>query len=330
MHWLPAVIGGLVAMISPIAFRPLLRRLQIVDIPNERSSHEKPTLRGGGLSTAAGLVIGVVVAAAVMDADVDRDLILLIGAAGMSAGVLGFVEDVRGVSVQWRAAIQVTIGVAMAIVLVQLIDAPLLWIPIIGFAFVAYVNATNFMDGINGISGLHGFVVGTAFAALGTLNDSSSLLVSGTLLACVSAAFLPWNFSLGGMFLGDVGSYLLGGTIITMAAVAVLEGLPVLAVLSPLSIYLADTGATLVKRVRRGERWYAAHRSHVYQQLSSSGLSHLSSALTVALFTAINIALGLSTVIGLSPFIASGLMIAVAMLYLHLPRVLRQSLIGGH
>ena len=66
------------------------------------------------------------------------------------------------------------------------------------------------------------------------------------------------------MFLGDVGSDLPGASIAGMAVASFVAGVPLLASISPLWIYLCDTGFTLAARVSRGEKWYEAHRSHVY------------------------------------------------------------------
>ena len=90
------------------------------------------------------------------------------------------------------------------------------------------------------------------------------------------------------MFLGDVGSYSLGAALAVLAADAVLRGVPVEAVLGPLALYLADTAWTLQRRIRAGERWLQAHRTHVYQQWCDAGWSHqevtlLTGALTILL-----------------------------------------------
>jgi UDP-N-acetylmuramyl pentapeptide phosphotransferase/UDP-N-acetylglucosamine-1-phosphate transferase len=76
------------------------------------------------------------------------------------------------------------------------------------------------------------------------------------------------------VFLGDVGSYRRGAALAVLAACAVLDGIPVEAALAPLALYLTDTAWTLQRRIRAGERWFEAHRSHTYQQLCDLGWSH--------------------------------------------------------
>ncbi len=97
--------------------------------------------------------------------------------------------------------------------------------------------------------------------------------------------FLPWNLSRGSVFLGDVGSYLLGASVAALAVAGFLSGVYVEYVLSPILVYVADTGYYCCARINAGERWYASHREHVYQRLTDVGFSHLQSAGTVAACT---------------------------------------------
>ena len=75
-------------------------------------------------------------------------------------------------------------------------------------------------------------------------------------------------------FLGDSGSYFLGGWLAVLVVVGLRADLPAEAVVAPLVIYLADTGTTLIRRIRQGERWWEPHRSHAYQRLVIAGWSH--------------------------------------------------------
>ena len=145
-------------------------------------------------------------------------------------------------------------------------------------AIAAYINIANFMDGINGISSFHGILAGAAYAVAGVLAGQPWLTAGGAVLAMAFLGFLPWNLSRGSVFLGDVGSYLLGASVAALAVAGFLSGVYVEYVLSPILVYLADTGYTLLRRIKAGERWYASHREHVYQRLTDVGFSHLQSA----------------------------------------------------
>ncbi|WP_166786040.1 UDP-phosphate glycosyltransferase [Cryobacterium lyxosi] len=204
---------------------------------------------------------------------------VIVGVSVASA-VLGWIEDVRGVSIRVRAGAQICIGlIASSIVVGHAGVAP--WLVVVFTIGVAgYINVANFMDGVNGISALHGTVVGVTYAILGVVFELPWLAITGGIVALAFFGFLPWNLR-GRIFLGDVGSYLLGGSISITAVAALAHGVPFLAVIAPLIVYLADAGFTLVSRVIRGRRWSDAHRDHVYQRLTDSGISHFRVALLV-------------------------------------------------
>ena len=84
------------------------------------------------------------------------------------------------------------------------------------------------------------------------------------------------------VFLGDVGSYLLGALVAGSATVAFLAGAGFIVSVAPLLPYIADTTFTLARRAARGEPVMQAHRSHVYQRLTQSGWTHVQSGITVA------------------------------------------------
>lgn len=313
----------LVSLLAPTVLKPLLTHLGIIDVPNERSSHSRAVIRGLGLAPL--LALGAGYAVLMFDGGElqGAGTLIVIFAVTVVSGLLGWVEDAHGIRVAGRASMQFAIGLLGAGFVVGLAGTSWWLVPVFGLAIAGYINVANFMDGIDGISGLHGFVVGAFYAALGVAFGADWLALAGSIMAIAFAGFLPWNLLRGGMFLGDVGSYLLGGGIAIIAVTALAKGLPPLAVLGPLAVYLADAGATLVKRILRGERWFEAHRSHVYQRLTSFGLSHLKVSLIVATATALTSALGLLSLLHplFGSLISIGAIAAVLSVYLALPRL---------
>ncbi|MGI9017926.1 MAG: MraY family glycosyltransferase [Euzebya sp.] len=249
-----------------------LRRVRAMDHPNERSSHEVPTLRGGGLGP---IVACFIVTAIVPGLDASARIALLLVAGGF--GLLGAVEDLRGLSPAPRFVVQMLIAGLAAWVVHPLgnLGTWQVWaLAAAGLWLVAYVNAFNFMDGINGLSAAQVIAGGAGFAVMGAQADSRVLAVAGSLVAGAALGFAPFNFPKARVFLGDSGSYFFGGWLALLAVLALSAGLPVYAVVSPFLIYLADTGVTLARRVLRGEAWHQPHRSHVYQRLNQLGWSH--------------------------------------------------------
>ncbi|CAG7614204.1 putative undecaprenyl-phosphate N-acetylglucosaminyl 1-phosphate transferase [Leucobacter soli] len=343
------------SLLLPLVVRPILVRLGIMDIPNERSSHERPVLRGLGLAVliAMGVGGGLATLFAWIDAPDAHGwvFLLIVGAGSFAAGLLGLSEDLRGLSVPVRSILLLVIALSASVALILVARASfapgrlgaadfgwettplvsgmsilgLTLLVVYGVLFISsYINVANFMDGLNGISGLHGVVSGLAFAAAGAASGLDWLLIAGLLLAAGFLGFLPWNLTRPGAFLGDVGSYLLGGAVAITSFAALVAGVPILATIGPMVIYFGDVGVTLVKRVRAGRKWDEPHKEHVYQRLQQQGRTHLAASSITTAFTVAASLLGLASFL-VAPIwwlalLAGGL--ALVALYTRLPALL--------
>lgn len=257
--------------LSPVALQ-ILRRRDVWDLPSARSSHGRATLRGGGVAPVSGALIAAALSTP------------LIGSAGLGPvaaagfGLAGLLEDVRGVPILRRLTLQTVLAGVLAALVLPASEFNALWIGTLLLAvvwIVSYVNAFNFMDGINGISVAQAVVAGVTWSALGTAEDLPGVAAGGAIITGVAMGFAPFNVPRARMFLGDVGSYFFGAWLAMIALLGVRYGVAPEAMLAPLGLYLADTGATLVRRFRRGDSWYLPHREHVYQRLTARGWSHL-------------------------------------------------------
>jgi UDP-N-acetylmuramyl pentapeptide phosphotransferase/UDP-N-acetylglucosamine-1-phosphate transferase len=247
----------------------------IIDTPSERSSHTVPTPRGGGVAVVAAAFVGLMFYP--MTRIIAMSLVLF--------AAIGLVEDLRGLSIRVRLVLQGLAGIATGLALAQPAPTAAGTALVLGMAvwLVAYANAFNFMDGINGISAAHAVLGGITFTVLGILYSLPVLVTAGAVVAAAALTFFPWNAGRAYIFLGDVGSYGLGGMLGVLAIYGLLAGIPVEAVLGPFALYIADTGWTLARRAYAGEAWYRPHRTHAYQQLTNAGLSHQRvTAVTVA------------------------------------------------
>jgi UDP-N-acetylmuramyl pentapeptide phosphotransferase/UDP-N-acetylglucosamine-1-phosphate transferase len=229
-----------------------------------------PTPRGGGAPIAVGLVLAAVL--------IHGATALTFAAAVAAFGAIGFAEDLRGLPVRRRLLLQSAGGGGVAILLVSRTGLPpaaqLAAMAVLAVWIIGFVNAFNFMDGVNGISAAHAVLGGAAYAALGAWRQDAFLVAVGAAVAVGALAFLPWNAIRARVFLGDVGSYGLGAALAVLAACAVIHGIPVEAVLGPVALYLADTAWTLQRRIRSRESWLEPHRTHTYQRLCDAGWSH--------------------------------------------------------
>ncbi|MHA7207467.1 MraY family glycosyltransferase [Arthrobacter sp. MDT1-65] len=329
MSPLLAVVGLAALALSlalPVVVKPLLKRLGVIDIPNDRSSHTTVVIRGMGVAVAVAILAALALSLATGLVSVDRSLIAIILCMVAAASLLGWIEDFRGLSIRVRASAQLLVGAVGTVALATTIDdSSYWWVPLGAVAVATYINAANFMDGINGISGMHGVVVGLFYSAAGVLSDQLWLTVAGLVVAAAFAGFLPWNLGRGFVFLGDVGSYLLGASIAAIAVTGLLAGVYLEYLLSPVLIYLADTFTTFLRRARRGEPLYTAHRQHVYQRLTDTGLSHVQVSLLVSVLSALTGAAGFVLATAPAPLAVSASVFAAAVvaLYLYLPRIFR-------
>jgi UDP-N-acetylmuramyl pentapeptide phosphotransferase/UDP-N-acetylglucosamine-1-phosphate transferase len=139
---------------------------------------------------------------------------------------------------------------------------------------VSFVNAFNFMDGINGISCAETIVAGVAFGLIARREHQLGLQAAAFALVAGSIGFAPFNFPAARVFLGDVGSYFAGVWLAVLVVIGLRSSIPAEAMMAPVALYVADTGVTLARRVHRHEAWHQAHRQHTYQRLVDLGWSH--------------------------------------------------------
>jgi UDP-GlcNAc:undecaprenyl-phosphate GlcNAc-1-phosphate transferase len=209
-----------------------------------------------------------------------------VAAAAGLFGIVGLVEDVAGVRALHRLAIQFAVAAFASTLLLDELIGPAVWrgIFVAGAVFwlVAFVNAYNFMDGIDGISVAQAVGAGATWFAVGSYTGTPVLAVGGAIIAGCGLGFAPFNVPKPRMFLGDVGSYFLGAWLAAVAILGLRAAVAPEAVLAPLALYVADTGVTLASRVARGERWYEPHRDHAYQRIGNYAWSHVRTSAVVA------------------------------------------------
>lgn len=258
---------------------PLLKRRGVLDVPNERSSHVIPTPRGGGIGILAGFAVGLAVANGL---GTTLELDILLGMGVMAA--IGLADDyLGGLSAGLRLLLQILAasivvygsGGMELLPLPAPLDLPLGWAsaPFTVFWIVSYANIYNFLDGIDGLAGLQGLIAGLAVAACAPAETA----VMGLAMAGGCAGFLVSNWHPAKIFMGDVGSgaigFMFGALPVTLG-----DGLSASRMAFSISIFLwfflSDGSFTIFCRLLRGEKVWQAHRSHLYQRLVRTGLSH--------------------------------------------------------
>jgi Fuc2NAc and GlcNAc transferase len=244
--------------------------LSLTDVPTERSSHSTPTPRGGG--------IGICVALLIVGFFILEDVPFTL-AAGI-IGLLGLIEDRFSLTSHLRLFIQFIVSSLAVLMVLSFSHIPLtislLLFPLWVLFVVGTTNFYNFMDGINGIAGLTG-IAGFGLVAFFSffIVENVPIAFMSIALSCACLGFLPLNFPRAKVFMGDVGSLLLG----FMFSVFVVRLSTDLRVFFCLIMFLfpfyADALVTIFYRWRRGENLMEAHRSHLYQHLCNTlGFPH--------------------------------------------------------
>jgi UDP-N-acetylmuramyl pentapeptide phosphotransferase/UDP-N-acetylglucosamine-1-phosphate transferase len=263
------------------------RRRGLIDHPGERHSHVEATPRGGG----AGLLLALVGATWIPGVAAYPDYWLFPVLAGVAVlAALGWWDDHRPLSAKFRFAVQLAVSIALLWFLPREGWAISWWAAALFILFTAWmINLYNFMDGSNGMAGAQAVFGGLVLAILFShAGDPDSAWLALMIAAC-SAGFLPWNLGKARVFMGDVGSLALGFLFAALLVHGVVSGAFSLPVgLLVMALFLADSTLTLLLRVLRGERWYNAHRQHLYQRIIALGWTH---GRVLLIYQAINLAL---------------------------------------
>ncbi len=267
-------LAFVLALAATPTFRAAARRWGLLDRPTERSSHRTVIPRGGGAAIVLAALGTLWLALPAWPSHPDAPALLL---GGVALAALGLWDDRSPLSPLSRFTAQIGVAAVVVSVLGGLVRLPLpppldpntgpLAQPLAVLWIVAVVNFYNFLDGIDGLAALQAAVTGLGIV-LAAWDPFAVLL--GAALAGAAGAYLLFNWSPATIFLGDVGSYFLGYTLAALALTAPLDDRPraVAFVALSLWLFLADATWTLARRVRRGERWYQAHREHLYQHLA--------------------------------------------------------------
>jgi UDP-N-acetylmuramyl pentapeptide phosphotransferase/UDP-N-acetylglucosamine-1-phosphate transferase len=238
-------------------------RWGLTDIPNERSSHSRPTPKGGG--------IGIL--AAVLICSISFSIPKSFWIPAVLLSFFSLFGDHSEIRPQIRLLFQFTAGTILLIGI--LIGngsgiASYTLIPLLATFVVGTANYYNFMDGINGIAaitGLFGFGLLGWFAAAGAADPKIIALCVCMSLSCLG--FLPFNIYKARAFMGDVGSVLLGFVFAGLVVWVSRSYLDFVCATSFLFPFYADELTTLFVRIKDGDRLLRPHRKHLYQLLTN-------------------------------------------------------------
>jgi UDP-N-acetylmuramyl pentapeptide phosphotransferase/UDP-N-acetylglucosamine-1-phosphate transferase len=237
-------------------------RYNIIDKPNSRSSHTAITLRGGGIIFPVALSIGY--SLGYVSWEITLAVILV--------ATVSFIDDIKPLSQLPRFAFHI-IAVGLVFYDLQLFSESLWLVPIVFVLLIGWINAFNFMDGINGITVLYALTAIVSFSFL-SINEASLPLLITMGLSCL--VFGLFNVRKNAKtFAGDVGSISMAVFLGYFMIKTILET-GQLGYILFFSVYGIDAIITIVVRLKNKENIFQPHRSHLYQSMANEmGYSHV-------------------------------------------------------
>lgn len=253
----------------------IANKYNIIDKPNHRSAHTEITLRGGGIIFPIAFLIFLGSKILINDypfsfKNMGQPNFWIFGAGLLTICVISFIDDVIDLSTKIRLVFHF-IAVTLLLYFLNAFQLFPWWIiPIFYVLIIGILNAYNFMDGINGMSGLYSLVV------LGSLAYINQYIISiiekdfiiYPILACF--VFLVFNFrKRAKCFMGDIGSMGIAFWVIALVALLILKTGELKWILF-LAVYGVETILTILERLKLKENIFDAHRRHLYQLFANN------------------------------------------------------------
>ena len=266
---------GIISFILTYLIMRYAVRNKMTVIPNERSLHDLPTPKGGGIAIVLTWYIGITIL--FLCGIIERNLFFAL-LSGMLLAIVSLIDDINGLKPMIRLIIQfltailafIFLGGLRPLIMPQInINYDFLVYPAAIVGMVWFINLFNFMDGVDGFASLEAITISLVLFFL------SGSIINLLLLACISG-FLIWNWPKAKIFMGDVGSTQLGFILVVLGIyfhnTFQFSILNWIMLTSP---FWFDATLTLFRRWRNGEKLGEAHRKHAYQRIVQAGFSHL-------------------------------------------------------
>lgn len=269
-HYAP-MVAALVAMMLIFILTQSKLSKGIQDMPNERSLHEQPVPRLGGVGMMAGILTGWALMLHSLTWWIVLPMLLLF--------VVSLMDDMKGVPVYRRLATHGVAGLILVVGSGLLTHQPLLALPVL-LAVVWMTNLYNFMDGSDGLAAGMTIIGFTVYGVASLMHGLDTQAMMNFTVAAGGIGFLYHNFHPARVFMGDAGSIPLGFLAAGMGVLGWRDGSwPLWFPLLVFSPFIADATVTLVRRTVRGAKVTEPHRDHYYQHMVQMGWGHRNVAL---------------------------------------------------
>lgn len=260
----------------------------VQDIPNERSLHDTPVPRIGGIGMMAGIFTGWAV--------MIRELSWWLVVPALLLVVVSLLDDIQGLPVRQRLLAHL-LAAAMLVVGSGMWSQNMLLALLVFFFVVWMTNLYNFMDGSDGLAGGMAFFGFSFYGVAALIQGDYVQAMMNFSIGAAAVAFLYYNFHPAKVFMGDAGSITLGFLVAGLGLWGWQKNVwPFWFPLLVFSPFIVDATVTLLRRALRGAKVTEAHREHYFQRVIQMGVSHRD----LAIFEyALMLAAGISAIVAL-------------------------------
>ena len=289
----------------------------LIDIPNERSLHEYPVPRSGGIAILISLIVTIIFSFIFID--LSEFLVVYLGAFLLS--IISFYDDKNHIQAQYRLLSHTVISFSIvfifdfSLIVLRLPgvewELPYFWGGLLCVVSTIWlINLYNFMDGMDGFASGMAIIGFSTLAILGIVNDQLIYATGCISIVAAVAGFYIFNFPPAKIFMGDSGASVLGLLVATFIIWADRHQIfPAWIGVLIFSAFIVDATATLMRRAINREKVWQAHRTHYYQKLVQLGWGHKK---TVMFEYLLMLSCGFSAILAsLSSVVIQWIMIAV-------------------
>ena len=257
----------LVLFVLELLYFRIADKFNIIDKPNHRSSHTQITLRGGGIIFPIAFLLYF--ASSILyrkDTFLPEDY-WSFGLGLLALSTISFLDDILDLSSKLRLLFHFVAVTLLIYFLGLFTSAPIWFIPLVYIFVIGVLNAYNFMDGINGITGVYSLVILLTFYYINqygvTFTDAHFIIYP--ILA--SLVFLFFNFrKRAKCFAGDVGSMSIAFWVLALLGLLMVKTEDFTYLLF-IAVYGIEVISTILQRIKLKENIFEAHRHHLYQLL---------------------------------------------------------------
>ncbi len=323
------IIVTFILLILELLYFRIADKYNIIDKPNHRSSHTQITLRGGGIIFPIAFVLYFVLSAAYRKDYFLPEDYWSFGLGLLALSTISFLDDILDLSSKLRLLFHFVAVTLLIYFLGLFTSAPIWFIPLVYIFVIGVLNAYNFMDGINGITGVYSLVMLITFYYINqygvTFTDAHFIIYP--ILA--SLVFLFFNFrKKAKCFMGDIGSMGIAFWVVALIGLLMMKTGEIKWILF-LAVYGVEVISTILERLKLKENIFEAHRRHLYQLLANEKkISHLKvSTLYAAIQFIINVVVIFSDLPQILIFVIT--LFPIFVLYVYVKFKIKREVEGG-